>query len=414
MRLFVKSSLLLLFFSCIGAGFFSNPDRVATLTLPSSAWESADIGAVWSDDFNRASLGSNWVVLGGANVTVVSNEISFNETNVNLARQAYYLPWLTCSDSWTIRWSQRFETLTSLGYGVGVGIKNFQDYGGTNRGYNVIFYGTGIHMGCVAIQRSDPNTQVYITNGPPTTLNAGDTVDCSFTRSGWQFTATATNRANSQVSTCSFLCSFFLGYDRPTISRMCFYPIGGTVSMDNLSFSINHRKPARFIVVGGSASDGSVATSQATAFSSVIQSNYTQTVCNDSCSYNVTANSLSVLPEILAHQPTTALLLIGGNDLLFKVPAATWKSNYSQIVSQLQAAGVTVKHLLPSPRNPTDLTPLKNWIETNYPAASVIDIWTPMVTNVTKLKTNYDSGDGVHPNDAGHLLIGSIIRTNLP
>ena len=26
----------------------------------------------------------------------------------------------------------------------------------------------------------------------------------------------------------------------------------------------------------------------------------------------------------------------------------------------------------------------------------------------------YDSGDGVHPNDAGHLLIGQIIRTNLP
>jgi len=30
------------------------------------------------------------------------------------------------------------------------------------------------------------------------------------------------------------------------------------------------------------------------------------------------------------------------------------------------------------------------------------------------LKAAYDSGDGVHPNDAGHLLIGQIILSNLP
>ena len=414
MRLFAKSSLLLLPFVCVGAGFFSNPERVATLTMRGVPWETAEIGAVWSDNFNRALLGSNWIAIGGANITVVSNQLRFSETNANFGRQVYYQPWLTCSDSWTIRWSQRFEALTSSGYGVGVGIKNFQEYGGTNRGYNVILYGTGIHMGCVEILRGEVNAQVYLTNGSPMTLNAGDIVDCSFTRSGWRFTATATNRANLQVSTCSFLCLMSAGNDRPTISRMCFYPLGGNVLVDDLSFSINRRTPARFIVVGGSTSDGYVASSEVKRYNAVVQSNFIETVCNDSSSYNVTANSVSVLPEILAHHPTTALLLIGGNDLLFNVPTASWKSNYAYLVSQLQSAGVTVKHALPSPRNPTDLTPLKTWISTNYSSASIIDLWTPMATNVNKLQTNYDSGDGIHPNDAGHLLMGLIIRTNLP
>lgn len=414
MRLLVRSSLLLVLFACVGAGFFSDPEKVAMLTQPQFPWEASDIGAVWADDFNRPSLGSNWVALGGANVTIISNELRFAETNVNNARQVHYSPWLTCSDEWTIRWSQRFESLSPTSYGIGVGIKNFQAYGGTNRGYNAIFYGTGIHLGSIELQRAEGTTQNYITNGALTSLSAGDMVDCTLTRSGWKITATATNRSNSQFSTCSLICNTPNGNERPTISRMCFYPISGTVFVDNVSFTINHKKPARYIVIGGSISDGFSASSQSAAYVSVIQSNFTQAVCNDSSSYNVTTNALNVLPEILSHQPATALLVIGGNDVLFNVPTATWQSNYSFLTTQLQAAGVRVKHVLPTPRNTTDLTTLKTWVSTNFPADSVIDVWTPMVTNLTKLKAVYDSGDGVHPNDAGHLLMGLIIRTNLP
>src|SRR5262249_12964719 len=39
---------------------------------PSTFWDNTDIGAIWSDDFNRSSLGTNWIILGvGANATVV-------------------------------------------------------------------------------------------------------------------------------------------------------------------------------------------------------------------------------------------------------------------------------------------------------------------------------------------------------
>jgi len=80
----------------------------------------------------------------------------------------------------------------------------------------------------------------------------------------------------------------------------------------------------------------------------------------------------------------------------------------------LRAGGAKVKYCLPIPRNTADLTPLKNWISTNYPPGDIIDTWTPLLGGVSSLNTNYDSGDGVHPNDAGHLLISQIIRANLP
>jgi hypothetical protein len=124
---------------------------------------------------------------------------------------------------------------------------------------------------------------------------------------------------------------------------------------------------------------------------------------------------VSLLPEILAHQPGTAILTVGANDLTFGYPASQWQGQYANLVAQLQANGVKVKHCLPTPETTTDQRPLKTWLSATYPASDVIDDWTPLVTNGYQLNPAYDNydHDGVHPNDAGHLLLGQIILTNL-
>jgi len=106
------------------------------------------------------------------------------------------------------------------------------------------------------IQRFDGSTQVLLASGPAMSLAAGDIADCSLTRSGWTLTASATNRANSQSSAVSISLNTAPAAFAPTISRLCFYPLSGAVWLDDFSFTINHRKPARFIVIGGSSSDG--------------------------------------------------------------------------------------------------------------------------------------------------------------
>src|SRR5262249_3706246 len=115
--------------------------------IGSSAWETTPIGAVVSDNFDRDSLGTNWIILTNASATVVSNQLFFNQTNLNYSRQVYYQPWQTCSDEWTISWNQRFDALDANSRGVGVGIKNFQIFGGTNRGYNALLCGSGTNLG---------------------------------------------------------------------------------------------------------------------------------------------------------------------------------------------------------------------------------------------------------------------------
>jgi lysophospholipase L1-like esterase len=389
---------------------------IATLTVSApkpSQWDNADIGAVWSDNFDRPDLGADWIILGGANASIVSNELFLAQTDYVPARQVYYQPWLTCSDHWTLRWTERFGTMDASSLGVGVGLKNFQAEGGDDRGYNALLSGAGTSLGSMGIERWDGSTQVPAASGPAMALAPGNVVDCSLTRSGWTISATASNRANGQVSATSIVFSHSAALWSPTVSRICLYSLGGTVYVDNVSFSVDRRKPARFIVIGDSISEGSNASSYQKACVSVLQSNFTDAVCNDSGSWNSTSNAVSLLPEILAHQPETAILMIGGNDLLYGYPASQWQGQYSNLVSQLQAQGIKVKHCLPSPRSPLDLRPLVSWISSTFPAADVIDTWTPLLQGSASLNPAYDSGDGVHPNDAGHLLIGQIIATHL-
>jgi lysophospholipase L1-like esterase len=377
-------------------------------------WETSDIGTIWSDNFNRASLGTNWIILGGANAMIVSNQLQFSQTNLDTTRQVYYQPWLFCSDSWTLRWTERFGALDANSTGVGMGIKNFQAAGGDDRGWNALLSGAGTNRGRLLIQRFNGTSHLLTATGPALTLAAGDVVDCSLTRTGWTMTATASNRANAQVATVSTNFSHVLGILAPSISRTCCYPLGGTVFIDDVSYTINHRKPARFLFIGASTFEGADATSAARRYINVVQSNYNEVVCNDSSALNTTGDAVSSLPEILVHQPDTAILDLGGNDVLYGYSASVWQNNYSNLVNQLSANGVRVRPCLPPPRTHTDLTALKNWIASNYPPADVIDLWTPFLQGTSALASAYDDGDGTHLNDAGQQLLGQIIVSNLP
>jgi lysophospholipase L1-like esterase len=406
------ATLLLLSTFAPAASFFSNPARLANFSP--TLWDTAPIGIVWSDDFNRASLGTNWTILGSAAATIVANEIQLSETNTAYSRQVYYQPWLTCSDHWTLRWTQRFSALDSSSLGVGVGLKNFQAAGGDDVGYNALLSGAGSSLGKMQIEKYTGTSQTNLSSGTAMTLSARDILDCSLTRSLWTLTATASNRANSQVSTSVFSFTLADAFATPPISRICLYPLRGTLFLDNISFALDRRQPAHFIVIGGSTSEGYRASTPSKGYVSLLQTNYLEAVCNDSGSWNTVTNSVSVLPEILAHRPAVAIVMIAGNDLAFHYPASQWQSGYSNLVFQLQASGARVKHCFPTPRNNVNLLPLKNWISTNFPAKDVIDTWTPFLTGTSSLKPAYDGGDGVHPNDAGHFLLSSIIRTNLP
>lgn len=125
---------------------------------------------------------------------------------------------------------------------------------------------------------------------------------------------------------------------------------------------------------------------------------------------DVTNSVLKRIPEIIKIKPRRALLMIGGNDLLFAVLEATWKQNLRDIRNQLVEEGIEVVHCYPTPR--TGAGQLIDFISTEFIFDQKIDTNTPLNNdgNPDVLAGAYDSGDGLHENVAGMKKIAEIVN----
>lgn len=130
---------------------------------------------------------------------------------------------------------------------------------------------------------------------------------------------------------------------------------------------------------------------------------------------------LSRMPAILDRDPGLAFVLIGTNDAGQSIPLADYQDNIAAIVAVCDAAGVPVAFGLIPPRAyagpETDLTRLYNhwlrvWCHRN--GIACVDTYGALVDPATGLlAAAYDSGDGVHPSNAGYAALGGAIAAAL-
>lgn len=164
------------------------------------------------------------------------------------------------------------------------------------------------------------------------------------------------------------------------------------------------------IIVGDSITYGSDATVVESRYASLV--NGATIVSGGGADY--TASVLERVNEIIALKPRRVLLMIGGNDILFGIPSGTWQSNYKAIRSAIVSAGIQFVHLLPTARS--GASTLVNFINTDAAFAGdlKIDCNTPtMLGNANTLNPAYDSGDALHPNNAGHFVVANTINAAL-
>lgn len=121
-----------------------------------------------------------------------------------------------------------------------------------------------------------------------------------------------------------------------------------------------------------------------------------------------TVGVIAGLSEIIKLKPETAYIKIGTNDAFL----AIWQANIVSIVSTLENAGIRVVLISPPPRNTVDMTPYLTFLQAQYPTQT-IDVFTPLKAVAgTGLNATYDSGDGIHPNQAGHDLMAATVSAN--
>jgi lysophospholipase L1-like esterase len=121
---------------------------------------------------------------------------------------------------------------------------------------------------------------------------------------------------------------------------------------------------------------------------------------------------------------THAVVLLGVNDIGFGRDAASLIAGFKQLIAQLHDKGLTVigatvlpfgGSIVDNPYNEMTRQTLNEWIKTSKAFDGVIDFDQAVrdPENPARLLPAYDSGDHLHPSDAGHIAMGNAVRLSL-
>jgi len=115
----------------------------------------------------------------------------------------------------------------------------------------------------------------------------------------------------------------------------------------------------------------------------------------------------SALEAVFDMNPKYAIVFLGTNDLPYDSEVVA-KADYDALTAKIEATGIKVIAIGIPPAN-NYKTPLFNdLLEQTYPR--YVDCYTPLLGTGNAMNPTYDSGDGIHPNSAGHALIASTIQ----
>lgn len=106
-------------------------------------------------------------------------------------------------------------------------------------------------------------------------------------------------------------------------------------------------------------------------------------------------------------RPRYAFVMLGTNDVGTGVPLATIEANYAEVVSALLAEDIVPIILTTIPQGSAVVPLLNTWLKAQ--GWRYIDVYPLLVGVGMALNATYDYGDGIHLNDAGHVVVHDAI-----
>jgi lysophospholipase L1-like esterase len=187
-------------------------------------------------------------------------------------------------------------------------------------------------------------------------------------------------------------------------------------------------QPGAWVVLGSSTAAGSGASNPASAWTAGLAANHAAhgvTLANLAVGGSTTYEALPTGTAPVAGRPavdgahnTTAALALGPKLVLISFPTNDTALGYSvdetvtnllAMRSALQAGGAAVVLLSTQPRDLSDVLlarlPQIDQRLSDAAGACFVPVRAALAGSDGRLAPAYDSGDGVHPNDAGHALI---------
>jgi len=193
--------------------------------------------------------------------------------------------------------------------------------------------------------------------------------------------------------------------------------------------------PFTLVVLGSSTSAGAGATPSDSAYVKRFNK-YLQDSVNAGCivinlavgGYNTrkiqptwfggSVDTAKNIDKALSLHPDALLINMPSNDAASGFTLSEQKANFMRVRAKADSFNVPVWITTTQPRNLSaagrdSLIHMKDWIMTTFPD-SYIDFWTGIAAADGSILAAYNSGDGVHLNNAGHsILLDRVIGSNL-
>lgn len=336
--------------------------------------------------------------------------VDYNVSTIDWGNYTRILPTRpTILPNWTIEVTFKMLTAPTTGtVGFGLGTK------GIIGGADLLCYvnTTTSNSGLLNILKGD-GSATYQT-GSSATVNQNDIVKLTVAFVDSSITFTLNNLTTGGTGSISYT-NTLISATSP-ISVLSNWALIGhsTVSctwqVQAIKISSATKRNATLVVMGDSKTQGAFATYFGSRFGTRLNTPYPSSIVYASGNAK-TSDFLNYMQEEMMNlNGYQYLLALGSNDKRFGSTETELRDAYTKLVKLLQGGGARVLHTV-FPEDSTSagvgLTAFKNWVAATY-SGDYIDTWTQLSTS-NILKAGYNSGDGVHLNEAANKSIDSLV-----
>ena len=379
----------------------------------------SEVGTLYSDNYNRGSLGSNYTQVGSGTWSLSSNKLSIVGGGGGLApsNYIYWNAYGTCNaESYTASYDFTAPTLSTTTYGVGFAFQSFGSYAGSKNSFQVGVNLTTTNTGVVTIYNNNTTPVAASSNG--LTISTGDACNLQVRFIKNKIIVTLYNTTTGRTNTLDYAIYTSSAYGaviQPNAFKVGILSLGGTGTtlIDNFSFVSNDISHPDIGFIGDSQTKGFSTDNGQSGFVEQLNANYKVYALPNAGPGNMIEDLNTA--EILAIAPGKICILAGINNFQSGDNLATVETKYSTLVTTLTGAGYSVGTnlflgtLLPQTSYTTNVTGFNTWLYATYSSSGILDYYTPLA-NGTGLRYTID---GIHTSNEGHKLQADVVAAKL-
>lgn len=359
----------------------------------------------WSNTSDFITNGNTTAVLDGSYVNISS------ATSDDWNNTVHITSYRTKLEKWHFKLRFKIIAWSGNSYGLGFGLKSANQYVQND----IMGFLQTANSGTGGLYIVKSGRTIVASGSTALGVALNDVIDMEGIFYDSVFHFTAHNITSGAMANVSFTyATNGSTHVVPNTSHFSLMELGGTHQVQNIEISSEELTAANIVTVGDSKTIGYFSNSFAGRYAAQLNNIYPAALINAGGADRVT-HVLERQQELTTLAPAKFLLNIGSNDLRFGSTMPQLQYNYDSLVQLLSATGATVYHLV-LPEDYTkplgvNMVSFKNWVATTYPA-TYINVWDSMA-NGNYLKGIYDTGDGVHINQAGNdKIYEAIVASN--